>query len=234
MSHVAVLLPTYNEAGNIEAIISRILASVPGARILVIDDSSPDGTGAIVKRLMQAQPRVSLVSRARKEGLGKAYLHGFKEVLADPAIEFLITMDADFSHDPAYLPAMLDAAVDADLVVATRYASGGRTEGWSLWRRMLSSFANRYCALITGMPITDATGGFYVVRADALRGIDRASIASSGYAFQIELKYRLWKREARIAEVPIVFKERREGESKISSHVIAEGVTTPWMLRFKQ
>lgn len=232
MKDIMILVPTYDEAGNIEAIIKRIFECLPEARVLVIDDNSPDGTAAIVRRLMQDNPRIKLLSRTGKEGLGKAYLHGFGEALRDLSVEFVITMDADFSHDPSYIPAMLEAAQDADLVIASRYCRGGGTEGWSLWRRLLSRFASRYCRLITDMPVTDATAGFMLIRSAMLRKAGIESLGLSGYAFLMEFKYRLWKSGARIAEVPIIFKERREGESKISSHIILEGIIAPWNMRF--
>lgn len=232
MSRATILLPTYNEAGNIEAITKRIFECAPECRVLVIDDNSPDGTGNIVKNLMRSEARLALLSRPGKEGLRKAYQQGFGEVLKDPSAEFLITMDADFSHDPAYLPAMLKAAETADVVIASRYCRGGGIEGWNRRRRLLSAFANRYCRTITGMPVTDSTAGFMLMRASALRKADFTALRLTGYAFLIELKYRLWKSGARIVEVPIVFKERREGESKISKRIVLEGIVAPWRLRF--
>ena len=228
-----ILIPTYNESGNIEPLIGRIFEFMPDASILVIDDNSPDGTGIIVEKVARTDPRVRLLSRTKKEGLGKAYLAGFTEVLQDPSIDFLIMMDADFSHDPSYIPVMLRATANADVVIGSRYCRGGGTKGWAAWRRFLSGFANRYCRLITGMPINDATAGFNLIRADILRDADTVQLNLSGYAFQMELKYLLWKHKARFAEVPITFYERREGESKISNHIILEGIIAPWKMRFK-
>lgn len=227
-----ILLPTYNEIANIEAMVREIFRVVPQVEILVIDDSSPDGTAACVKRLRAEFPNLHLLVRAHREGLGRAYLHGFAESL--DSADALITMDADFSHDPAHLPALIEAGRSHDLVIGSRYTRAGGVDGWESWRRGLSGGGNLYSRLITGMPIRDCTSGFALLRAEALRRIDRSSIAASGYAFQIEMKHRLWRAGASFTEVPIIFRARRGGESKLSSHIVAEGILTPWRLRLSR
>jgi len=233
MADTLIILPTYNEKGNIASIIDRILLAVPSAHILVVDDSSPDGTADIVRQIEKTNLAVKLLVREKKEGLGRAYLATFMHVLKDQQYDFLVMMDADHSHDPAYLPTMLLRAKDHDVVVGSRYCKGGGTEGWELWRVLLSRFGNLYCRVITGIPVYDATAGFNVLRTSMLRLAPLQGIDLSGYAFQIELKYLLWRHGARITEVPIVFKCRREGESKISNHIIREGLIAPWKMRFK-
>jgi len=233
MNAPTIILPTYNESGNIAGIINRIFQFVPEAKVLVVDDNSPDKTADIVKGMMQNEPRLQLLQRKGKEGLGKAYQHAFSEVLKDQSVQLVMMMDADFSHDPVYIPAMIDAIHNADVVIGSRYCRGGKTEGWKPWRVFLSAFANRYCRVISGMPINDATAGFNLIRADILRSANVASLGFSGYAFIMELKYALWRHGARFVEVPIIFRERREGESKISSHIIREGIIAPWNMRFK-
>ncbi len=233
-NELLILLPTYNEVKNLAGILAAIRMRVPQARILIIDDNSPDGTGALAAELAANDGAVRVLNRAGKEGLGKAYLHAFAVALTQPAVGAVLMMDADFSHDPAYIAAMLERLSSADVVTGSRYVRGGGTEGWEPWRMLLSRWGNRYCGLITGMPVHDATAGFNLIRAQALQHIDLDTLASSGYAFQMELKYLLWKSGARMAEVPIIFKNRREGESKLSNHIIAEGLLAPWKMRFKQ
>ncbi len=231
---IVVLIPTYNERDNVTALIGAVFTALPDSSILVVDDSSPDGTADTVRELAKTYPRVHLLLRAKKEGLGKAYLAAFKEVLKDPKVEWIVMMDADHSHDPAYLAQFLLTAKDADLVVGSRYVQGGATEGWELWRRLLSTWGNRYCRLVTGIPVHDSTSGFNVIRRSILERADVSRLDLSGYAFQIELKYLLWKSGARCCELPIMFKQRREGESKISSHIIREGIIAPWKIRFRK
>ncbi len=229
-----ILLPTYNERGNIRTIIPRILGVAPDASILVVDDNSPDGTGTEVETLMKNYPRVRLFSRTRKDGLGRAYLDAFAKALEDEAVETVVMMDADHSHDPAYLIPMLQALQSADVAIGSRYVRRGGMVGWELWRKLLSVFGNYYSRLITGMPVNDTTGGFNMIRTSALRRVALDSLANSGYAFQIELKHLLWKSGARLVEVPIIFHKRREGESKLSRHIISEGIIAPWKMRFKK
>lgn len=231
---VRILLPTFNENANIEGILRRIFEIAPQVEVLVIDDSSPDGTAATVKTLCAEFANLKLLLRTQREGLGKAYLAGMAESLDDPAstIDALITMDADFSHDPADLPRLMEAGESHDLVIGSRYCSGGNTAGWESWRRALSSGGNAYTRIITGMPIRDVTSGFQLVRTCALRNLDLSSIGASGYAFQIELKHNLVRAGVRWTELPIVFHVRRGGESKLTGHVVREGIRTPWRLRF--
>jgi len=228
-----ILLPTYNERDNVEPIVRAIFSEVPSVNILVIDDNSPDGTADVVRGLCGEFSNLRLLSRPRKEGLGKAYLDGFARMLAEGCYDALLTMDADFSHDPCYLRSILQQGVTHDIVIGSRYASGGGVEGWEFWRRMLSGWANFYCRSITGMPLRDCTAGYIFLRTDMLRKVNLGGIRMSGYAFLMELKYALWREGARFAEVPIVFRCRRSGESKISSHIIGEGVFAPWRLRLR-
>jgi dolichol-phosphate mannosyltransferase len=229
-----VVIPTYNEAANVGPLIDRIFELVPDVRVMVVDDNSPDGTGSIVAGLSKRDKRVKLFSRKGKEGLGKAYIAAFEAILKDQSVGSVLMMDADFSHDPEYIPPMLARGLEASLVVGSRYVSQGRTEGWELWRRALSRWGNRYARLVTGLPIRDCTGGFNLISLDLLRKIDLKAIDMSGYAFIIELKYLLFRAGASVAEVPIVFRNRREGESKISGHIVSEGVIAPWKMRLKK
>ena len=229
-----IVIPTYNEKENISALVPEIFKIVPDVYVVVADDNSPDGTADAVRVLMQSYPRLSLFSRRAKEGLGRAYAAAFQKLLAESDVRTVIMMDADFSHHPRYLPAMLAESRAHSVVVGSRYVSGGGTEGWEGWRRLLSFGGNRYARLVTGLPIFDLTGGFNIIHTELLRKIDLSAFDASGYAFIIELKYRLWKAGADFAEVPIIFKNRREGESKISNHIIAEGIIAPWKMRFKK
>lgn len=230
---IQIIIPTYNEAGNIREIIARIRESAPEARILVVDDNSPDGTGSIVAEIALQDAHVQLLSRGGKEGLGKAYLHAFQESLKDETISAVIMMDADFSHDPEYLPVLIRTSEGIHAVTGSRYVPGGATEGWEGWRRYLSTFGNIYCRIITRLPVHDVTAGFNLIPTNALRAINLEALASSGYAFQVELKYMLWKNGTTFKEIPILFKNRREGESKISNHIIAEGLIAPWKMVYK-
>ena len=229
-----IIIPTYNEKENISQIISEIFSLLPGVFILVVDDNSPDGTAEIVRDLKKKFPNISLLLRSKKEGLGKAYINAFQETLKDKDVKKIIMMDADFAHNPAYLPEMLKAAEDFNVVIGSRHIKGGGTEGWELWRRVLSKGANFYCRQFLRLPIHDYTSGFNVIDADFLRRIDFSKIDISGYAFLIELKYLLSKEGASLKEIPIVLKNRPAGESKISNHIIREGVFAPWKMIFKK
>ncbi|MEK7072369.1 MAG: polyprenol monophosphomannose synthase [Patescibacteria group bacterium] len=228
-----IIIPTYNERDNIGGIISAIFKMAPGIKILVVDDNSPDKTSEVVKSLQSEYPNLSLFERPRKEGLGLAYLDAFQLILKDNLVECVIMMDADFSHDPKYLPELLEVAKKFDVVVGSRYVKNGGTVGWEAWRRFLSKFGNLYSRLITKMPIFDCTGGFNLIKTDFLRKIDLSRMDMSGYAFQIELKYLLWKAGAQFKEIPIIFKNRLNGESKISNHIIKEGILAPWKIKKK-
>jgi dolichol-phosphate mannosyltransferase len=225
-----VCLPTYDERENVEPICLAILAAAPELDVLVIDDGSPDGTGEVADRLAAREPRVQVLHRARKEGLGKAYLAGFAWAL-ERGYPLVLEMDADFSHDPRHLPAMLAAAREADLVLGSRYVPGGGTENWGLGRRLLSRGGSLYARTVLGLPVRDLTGGFKCFRRQVLEALDLGSVTSVGYAFQIELTYRAVRRGFRVAEVPIVFVDRRVGRSKMSRRIVLEALLRVWAIR---
>jgi dolichol-phosphate mannosyltransferase len=228
-NRACVVLPTYNERENVSAIVPAILAASPLLDVLVVDDNSPDGTGKIADELAAREPRVRVLHRERKDGLGRAYLAGFREALA-AGYGRIIEMDADFSHDPARLPALLDA--DADLVLGSRYVRGGGTAHWGLGRRLLSRGGSFYARTILGVPIRDLTGGFKCFRRKVLENLDLATVRSSGYAFQIELTWRTLRRGHSVVEIPITFTDRRVGKSKMSRSIVAEALWMVWKLRF--
>jgi dolichol-phosphate mannosyltransferase len=223
-------LPTYDEAENIRPITAAILAAAP-VEILVIDDNSPDGTGRIADEIAASDPRVHVLHRAGKEGLGKAYLAGFRWAL-ERDYDLVLEMDADFSHHPRYLPAMLAAARDADLVLGSRYVAGGGTVNWGLGRKLLSRGGSLYARTILGLGVRDLTGGFKCFRREVLEAIELETVECSGYAFQIELTYRAHRRGFRIAEIPIVFEDRRVGASKMSRRIVLEAIAKVWSIRF--
>jgi dolichol-phosphate mannosyltransferase len=225
-----VCVPTYNEAENVEPICRAILAASAALEVLVIDDNSPDGTGQLADRLAAEEPRVHVLHRAGKEGLGKAYLAGFAWALAR-GYRLVLEMDADFSHDPAHLPAILVAAADADLVLGSRYVSGGGTVNWGLGRRLLSRGGSLYARTILDLPVRDLTGGFKCFRREVLEAIDLGSVACTGYAFQIELTFRAIRAGFRVVEVPIVFADRRVGQSKMSKRIVIEALRKVWDIR---
>nr|PZN32056.1 MAG: dolichyl-phosphate beta-D-mannosyltransferase [Chloroflexota bacterium] len=225
-----VVIPTYNERENIGALLARILER-PRFRALVVDDGSPDGTGDVVERLADGEPRIELVRRPAKMGLGTAYVAGFRQALASGAA-YIFEMDADFSHDPEYLPQLLAAAEERyDLVIGSRYVPGGGTTDWGLVRQMISRGGNLYARAILGLPLMDATGGFRCYRRQVLESIDLAQVQSNGYAFQIEMAYRALCAGFRVGEIPIVFPDRRVGRSKMSRRIILEALVTVWRLR---
>jgi dolichol-phosphate mannosyltransferase len=227
-----VIIPTYNERENLARLVPLVLAQDERLDILIIDDASPDGTGPLADSLAAELPRVHVMHRAGKLGLGTAYLEGFRWGL-DRGYDWLFEMDADFSHDPAHLPEFIAALADADLVLGSRYLEGRVTVvNWPMARLLLSYGANMYARLVTGLSIWDATGGFKAFRREALEGIDLDRVESSGYAFQIEVNLRVWKHGFRISEIPITFVDRTLGESKMSKHVIREAVWRVWKLRW--
>jgi dolichol-phosphate mannosyltransferase len=231
---VWLVLPTYNEAENLEAIVTAALENLPeGARVLVVDDSSPDGTGEIADRLARAQPAVELLHRPQKSGLGPAYVAGFGRALAAGAA-LVAQMDADFSHDPADLPRLLAAAEHADLVVGSRYVGGGAVTEWGPTRRLISRGGSAYARLVLGVGIHDLTAGFKVFRREVLEAIEPETIASLGYAFQVETTYRALNAGFRVVEVPIVFRDRRVGDSKMSGHIVLEAALRVPAMRFAQ
>jgi len=230
-----IIVPTYNEQQNIGPVIVRIFRALPDVSVLVVDDSSPDGTGDEVIKLKKRYPRLSLLKRKNKEGLGRAYIHAFQELaLNAPDARYIAIMDADLSHAPEYLPAMFELARKYDVVVGSRYAKGGGVEGWEKWRHLLSVGGNTYARVITGLPMRDCTSGYCVFNAAALKKIPLERIDSSGYAFQVELKYFLFKSGSSFVELPITFTNRVGGESKLSSHIISEAVVAPWKMRIKK
>ncbi|HET7224939.1 MAG TPA: polyprenol monophosphomannose synthase [Candidatus Eisenbacteria bacterium] len=226
-----VIVPTYNEAENIDALIGRVLALPGELHVLVVDDGSPDGTGAIVRKRMDGCQRVHLIERAGKRGLGSAYIEGFRWALERGA-QFLFEMDADFSHDPDAIPQFLEAAKDADVVLGSRYLNGKVTVvNWPLKRLILSYAANVYTRVITGLPLWDATGGFKCFRRHALEALRLDRVQSDGYAFQIEMSFKCWKRRLRLREIPITFVDRRAGTSKMNRRIIWEAAGMVWRLR---
>ena len=222
-----VLIPTYNEAINLPKIVPQILSQDPRLEVLVIDDHSPDGTGRIADEIAAADQRVHVLHREAKQGLGKAYLAGFRWAI-DRGYDFVFEMDADFSHDPVHLKEFLRAVVDADLVLGSRYLDGRVTiVNWPMSRLLLSYFANVYARWVTGLRIWDLTGGFKCFRRKVLETIDLSQVESNGYAFQIEMSVRAWRKGFRIAEIPIVFVDRTEGQSKMNRAIVREAI---WMV----
>ncbi len=227
-----VVVPTYNERENLPQIVPRILAIDSRLQVLVVDDNSPDGTGRFADELAAADPRVHVLHREAKQGLGRAYLAGFRWAL-ERDYNWIFEMDADFSHDPRYLADLIAKVSDADLVLGSRYASGVNVINWPMSRLLLSWFANKYVRWITGLPLTDATGGFKCFRREVLEAIPLDRVRSNGYAFQIEMSYRAWKKGFKLAEVPIVFVDRVEGQSKMNKRIVREAVWMVWWLRLQ-
>ena len=227
-----VIVPTYNERENIERLIERVLAQDARLEVLVVDDGSPDGTGAVVREIAAVNQRVHLLPRASKMGLGTAYLAGFRWAL-ERDYALILEMDADFSHDPIHLPQFLAAAKDADLVVGSRYQQGRVTVvNWPIARLILSYGANIYARRITGLKLWDATGGFKCFHREVLAAINLDDVRSNGYAFQIEMSFRAWRKGFRIVEIPIVFVDRSEGTSKMSFNIQREAFWMVWRLRW--
>jgi dolichol-phosphate mannosyltransferase len=227
-----VIIPTYNERENVRRIIDSVLKQDGRIEVLIVDDGSPDGTGQIVAELQALDSRVHLLERARKMGLGTAYIAGFRWAL-ERDYQYILEMDADFSHDPSHLKQFLEAIEDNDLVLGSRYQQGRVTVvNWPISRLILSYSANLYARAVTGLPVWDATGGFKCFRRSVLEAIDLSHVRSNGYAFQIEMSFRAWKRGFRIAEIPIVFVDRTEGTSKMSKHIVREAIWMVWRLRW--
>jgi dolichol-phosphate mannosyltransferase len=227
-----VIIPTYNERQNLPRLIPLVLEQDPRLDVLIIDDASPDGTGAVADELAAGSDRVNALHREAKLGLGTAYLAGFKWGL-ERGYDWLFEMDADFSHDPAHLPKFIEALAEHDLVLGSRYLDGRVTVvNWPIARLLLSYFANIYARVVTGVPLWDATGGFKAFRRRVLEEIGLDEVGSEGYAFQIEINLRAWKHGFSIREIPIVFVDRTVGESKMSKHIIREAVWRVWVLRF--
>jgi dolichol-phosphate mannosyltransferase len=232
MIRALVIIPTYNEAANVRNLIPEILKVNSTLEILVVDDSSPDGTADVVKELMAADARIHLVQRHEKSGLGTAYVAGFRYAI-EHCFDYVFEMDADHSHDARELPNFLATMNEYDLVIGSRYRNGVRVLNWPVQRLLLSYFANVYTRLITGLPVKDATGGFKCFRRKVLESIDLDSIKSNGYAFQIEMTYKAWKKGFRVHEIPIVFMDRRLGTSKMSKSIVYEAVFMVWKLRLR-
>jgi dolichol-phosphate mannosyltransferase len=227
-----IVVPTYNERDNVQGVAARFLAALPGCELLFVDDNSPDGTGQILDEIAASNPRIHVMHRAGKLGLGTAYVEGFGWGLAR-GYEYLFEMDADGSHDESYLPQMLALAQDgADVVVGSRWVPGGGTEGWGIGRKIISRGGSLYARTILGIDVRDVTAGFVCWRRAALEAIDLTSMTSNGYSFQIEMKYRALKKGLRIVETPIVFVDRRVGQSKMSRAIVAEALIKVWWLRF--
>jgi len=231
MPHALIVVPTYNERDNVRDIAAQLLAALPGTDLLFVDDNSPDGTGAVLDELAAAEPRLHVMHRAGKLGLGTAYVEGFGWGLAR-GYDYLFEMDADGSHDPRYLPEMLALAEDgADVVVGSRYVPGGGTRNWGVFRQLLSRGGSVYARTVLGVDLRDVTAGFICWRRAALEAIDLSSITSNGYSFQIEMKYRALTKRLRVVETPIVFVDRRVGQSKMSRAIVIEALLQVWRLR---
>jgi dolichol-phosphate mannosyltransferase len=225
-----VVIPTYNERDNLERLARQLLSQDPAIHLLVVDDNSPDGTGALADRLAAETCRVSVLHRAGKLGLGSAYREGFRLAL-DMGADLVVQMDADFSHDPAILPVFFEKAKESDLVIGSRYLNGVSVVNWPLRRLMLSYFASVYTRVITGLHISDCTSGFKCFRRSALEAIDLDRVRSDGYSFQIEMNYRAVESGFRVTEVPIIFIDRHAGTSKMSKRIVREAVLMVWKLK---
>jgi dolichol-phosphate mannosyltransferase len=231
-SNILIIIPTYNERETVGVIIPDILKAVPGAHVLVVDDGSPDGTSQYVKETFVPTGAVFVLDRTKKEGLGRAYIAGFAWAL-EREYKYVFEMDADYSHDPKYLPDFIKAIESNDLVIGSRYISGVNVINWPMSRLLMSYFANLFARVVTGIPIRDCTGGFKCFRREVLAALDLGRVASSGYSFQIEINYSVWKRGFRITEVPIVFTDRSRGKSKMSGGIIREAfLLVFWKLFF--
>ena len=227
-----VVVPTYNERTNVPLIVPAVLAQDPCIEVLVVDDNSPDGTGQIADQLAADDARVHVLHRGGKEGLGKAYIAGFRWAL-ERGYDLIFEMDADFSHDPRFLPRLIEAAQDADLVLGSRYKTGVNVINWPISRLLLSLGANQYARWVTGLPLSDSTGGFKCFRRKVLEAIPLDRVRSNGYAFQIEMSFLAWKRGFRLKEIPIVFTDRVEGQSKMNKKIVREAVWMVWWLRLR-
>jgi len=227
-----VVVPTYNERINVTLIVPAVLAQDPCIEVLVVDDNSPDGTGEIADQLAAENARVHVLHRGGKEGLGKAYIAGFRWAL-ERGYDLIFEMDADFSHDPRFLPRLIEAVQDADLVLGSRYKTGVNVINWPISRLLLSLGANQYARWVTGLPLSDSTGGFKCFRRKVLEAIPLDRVRSNGYAFQIEMSFLSWKRGFRLKEIPIVFTDRVEGQSKMNKKIVREAVWMVWWLRLR-
>jgi dolichol-phosphate mannosyltransferase len=230
--NVLVIVPTYNERENLPRLVPAVLRH--GYRVMIVDDGSPDGTGQIADELAREWPgRIEVLHRRGARGLGRSYVDGMRKALASDPAELICQMDADLSHDPDYLPALVAATSTYDVVIGSRYLHGISVVNWPLRRLILSTAANRYIRAVTGMTVRDCTSGFRCWRRDALARVPLDRVISDGYAFIVEMLFEAWRRGSRIGEVPIIFVERREGESKLSRGVLLESLIAPWRLRLR-
>ena len=229
-----IIIPTYNEKDNIASLAQSIFKYHPDVSVLVVDDNSPDGTAEVVEELQSKFPRLALHQRLNDKGFGKSYIDGFKKVISDDEYEIIVMMDADFSHDHREVPEMVKKISKCDAVIGSRYTRGGRVENWNWRRRLLSRFANLYVRIILGVPVKDMTTGFICFRKSVLKKIDLDLIGSEGYAFLVKFKFRIFKAGFKMIEHPIVFNERREGQSKMSFKNIREAICLPWKLKFSK
>ena len=228
-----VVIPTYDERDNVkrmaEAVLSNLKLQTSNVELLFVDDNSPDGTGAVIEEMMKSEPRIHCLHREKKEGLGRAYVSGFKKAI-ELGAEKIVQMDCDFSHDPKDLPRLI--AEDADLVIGSRYVKGGDTPGWPFKRRLISRAGGIFIRTVTGMPLRDPTGGFKCWKVSALKKIDFETVGSKGYSFQLEMNHRTWKAGCSIREIPIVFTDRVAGYSKITAGIATESIRIALKLRF--
>jgi dolichol-phosphate mannosyltransferase len=227
-----IIIPTFNEIENLTRLLPAVLSKDEGIDVLIVDDNSPDGTAAFVENEIKNNNRIHLIKRSSKQGLGTAYIVGFKYALQN-GYHLIFEMDADFSHDPNEIPRFLEEIKNSDLILGSRYKNGVNVINWPMRRLLLSWFANLYTRVITGMPVYDATGGFKCFRREVLEAIDLDQVKSNGYAFQIEMNYKAWKKRFRIKEIPIIFVDRVKGTSKMSKKIVREAVVMVWKLRFK-
>ena len=228
-----IIVPTYNELENIRRLLPELMALGPDIRVLVVDDNSPDGTGKLADELAAENDRISVLHRPGKLGLGSAYVAGFKYAIQQD-VDCVFEMDADFSHDPAMIPRFIEEIASCDVVIGSRYISGINVVNWPMSRLLLSYFANIYTRVVTGMSIRDTTSGYKCFRREVLENIDLDEVRSDGYAFQIEMNFRCWRKGYRIREIPIIFVDRRSGTSKLSQGVINEAIWIVWWLRLQR
>ena len=229
---ILIIIPTYNELENLPKLLPEVLSKDENINVLIVDDNSPDGTAAFVESQMKNNNRIHLIKRSSKQGLGTAYIAGFKYALQNN-FQIIFEMDADFSHDPKEIPRFLDEIKNSDVVLGSRYINGVNVINWPLRRLLLSSFANLYTRIITGLPVHDATGGYKCFNRKVLEAIDLDRVKSNGYAFQIEMTFKAWKKGFSVKEIPIIFVDRVKGKSKMSKKIVREAVTMVWKLRIK-
>jgi dolichol-phosphate mannosyltransferase len=232
MTKTLIITPTYNESQNVERLITIALQQAENIEMLIVDDHSPDGTADIVKRMMQTDPRIHIIERQGKMGLGTAYVAGFRYAI-EHRYDYVFEMDADFSHNPKDIPAFLKKIENTDLVVGSRYCKGISVVYWPMKRLLLSYYANVYTRVITGLPLKDATGGYKCYRREALESVNLEKIKSNGYSFQIEMSFKIWKKGFRVAEIPIIFVDRESGDSKMSRKIVYEAVFMVWVLKLR-